>query len=403
LNLDLPLFAGKVAMNQGKMVFGQLMDFAPWDIFKYCVRRYDGDYRNHGLTCWKQFLCMAFGQLTHRESLSDTALCLRLHRDKLYHLGIGKPFSKSALSRANESRDWRIFRDFGLKLIKQARILCKDDNLLDIKLKGKVYALDATVVDLCLDVFWWAKFRRAKGAIKLHTVLDLKTAIPEYILISDGSLHEVNTLDNFSFPAGSYLVMDKGYIDFARLWQLSKDRVNFIVTAKDNMQYKVLERNKVIKENGVICDQTIELTGIRSSKRYPGTLRRIRYYDKETGNTLIFLSNNFKISALTIAALYRNRWGIELFFKWIKQHLKILTFWGHSENAVRTQVWIAISTYVLVVITKKELQLTNTLYEILQMISLSAFDRTPLKKLFLNENIQDVKEQISNQLILFKL
>ncbi len=384
-------------MNKGKMVFTQLMEFASFHSFKCCVKRYNGDYNNKGLTCWKQFLCMAFGQLTHRESLSDTALCLKLQKDKLYHLGIGRPFDKSTLSRANENRDWRIFRDFALKLIEQARVLCQDDNLLDIKLKGKVYALDATVIDLCLDVFWWAKFRKTKAAIKLHTVLDLKTAIPEYILISDGSLHEVNTLDYFSFPAGSYLVMDKGYIDFARLWRLSKDRVTFIITAKDNMRYRVIERRST-KEKGVICDQTIEMTGGLTANKYPDALRRIRYFDEETGNTLIFLSDNFKISALTIAALYKYRWGIEIFFKWIKQHLKILTFWGHSENAVRTQVWIAISTYVLVIIAKKQLKLPHTLYEILQMISLSAFDKTTLKQLFLNENIQDVKEQYCNQL-----
>jgi len=385
------------------MVFAQLMEFTSFHTFKYCVRRYNGDYKNRGLSCWKQFLCMAFGQLTHRESLSDTALCLSLHKDKLYHLGIGKPFSKSALSRANESRDWRIYRDFALKLIEQARVLCKDDNLLDLRLKGKVYALDATVVDLCLDVFWWAKFRSTKGAIKLHTLLDLKTAIPEYIFITDGSVHEVNTLDYFSFPAGSYLVMDKGYIDFARLWRLAGERTNFVVTAKDNMRYRVLDRRITAKEKGVICDQTIELTDVLTSAKYPGILRRIRYFDAESGNTLVFLTNNFKLSALTIAALYKYRWGIELFFKWIKQHLKILTFWGHSENAVRTQVWIAISTYVLVIIAKKQLKLSHTLYEILQLISLSAFDRTPMKKLFLNENYQDVKEQNCNQLILLEL
>jgi IS4 transposase len=269
---------------------------------------------------------MTFGQLTHRESLSDTALCIRLHKDKLYHLGIGKPFSKSTLSRANESRDWRIFRDFALKLIEQARVLCKDDNLLDIKLKGKVYALDATVIDLCLNVFWWAKFRSTKAAIKLHTLLDLNTAIPEYIFITDGSVHEVNTLDYFSFPAGSYLVMDKGYIDFARLRRLTRERTNFVITAKDNMKYRVIDRGITDKEKGIICDQTIVLTGTVTSKKYPECLRRIRYFDAETGNILIFLTNNFKLSALTIAALYRNRWGIELFFKWIKQHLKIQTF-----------------------------------------------------------------------------
>jgi hypothetical protein len=387
-------------MNKGKMVFAQLIEFAFDDVFKGCVKRYNGDYNNKGLTCWKQFLCMAFGQLTHRESLSDTALCLRLHKDKLYHLGIGRAFDKSTIARANENRDWRIFRDFALKLIANARVLCEDDNLLDLKLKGKVYALDATVIDLCLDVFWWAKFRKTKAAIKLHTLLDLKTAIPEYIFITDGSVHELNTLDYISFPAGSYLVMDKAYIDFARLRRLAGERTNFVVTAKDNIKYRVIKRKITKKETGVICDQTIVLTGAATSKKYPARLRRIRYFDAETGNTLIFLTNNFKLSALTIAALYRNRWGIEIFFKWIKQHLKIQTFWGHSENAVRTQVWIAISTYVLVVIVKKKLKLPHKLYEILQLISLSAFDRTPLKNLFLNENIQDVKEQNCNQLII---
>jgi hypothetical protein len=344
---------------------------------------------------------MAFGQLTHRESLSDTTLCLKLHKDKLYHLGIGQPFSKSTLSRANENRDWRIFRDFALKLIEYARNLCKNDNLIDVKLKGKVYALDATVVDLCLDVFWWAKFRKKKGAIKLHTLLDLKTAIPEYIFITDGSVHEVNTLDYISFPAGSYLVMDKAYIDFARLSRLASERTTFVVRSKENMKYRVLKTRITDKNTGVLCDQTIVLTGNLTSKKYPENLRRVQYYDSETDNTLVFLCNNFKISALTIAALYRNRWGIELFFKWIKQHLKIQTFWGHSENAVKTQVWIAISTYVLVVIAKKRFNLTQSLYEILQMISLSAFDRTPMKLLFSNENYQDVKEQNCNQLILF--
>lgn len=388
-------------MNKGKMVFAQLMEDTSFGIFKYCVKRYNGDYKNRGLTCWKQFLCMAFGQLTHRESLSDTALCLKLHKDKLYHLGIGQPFNKSTLSRANESRDWRIFRDFGLKLIEHARILCKEDNLLDIKLKGRVFALDATVVDLCLDVFWWAKFRSTKAAIKLHTLLDLKTAIPEYIFITDGSVHEVNTLDYLSFPAGSYLVMDKGYYDFVRLMRLTHERTNFVIRAKDNLQFRIISRHKTVKEKGIICDQTIVLADRLSQHKYPENLRRIEYYDDETGINLVFLTNNFKISALTVAALYRYRWGIELFFKWIKQHLKILTFWGHSENAVRTQVWIAISTYILVIMAKKKYKLTQSLYEILQLVSLSAFDRTPLNQLFSNKDKQDAKEQNCNQLILF--
>jgi hypothetical protein len=387
-------------MNKGKMVFAQLIEFASDDQFKVCVKRYNGNYKAKDFTCWKQFLCMAFGQLTHRESLSDTALYLSLHQDKLYRLGIGKAFDKSTISRANESRNWRIFRDFGLKLIEQAKSIYTNENQLDLKLKGRIFALDATVVDLCLDVFWWAKFRSTKGAVKLHTLLDLKTSIPEYIFITEGSVHEVKTLDYFSLPAGSYLVMDKAYIDFARLWRLARERTNFVIRAKENMKYRVLDRGIPDKDKGVLCDQTIEFTGPATSKKYPDNLRRIRYYDAESGNTFVFITNNFKLSALTIAALYRNRWGIETFFKWIKQHLKILTFWGHSENAVKTQIWIAISTYVLVLLAKKKLNLQHSLYEILQLVSLSAFDRTPIKKLFLNENYQDVKEQNCNQLIL---
>ena len=388
-------------MNQGKMVFAQLIEFASDDIFKWCVKRYNGNYKAKDLTCWKQFLCMAFGQLTHRQSLSDTALCLKLQKEKLYHLGIGKAFDKSTISRANESRDWRIFRDFGLKLIEQSKLLYADDNLLDIKLKGGIYALDSTTIDLCLNVFWWAKFRTTKAAIKLHILLDLKTTIPEYVFISEGAVHDINALDNISLPTGSYLVMDKAYVDFARLWRLTSERVNFVLRSKDNMQYKVIERRKVDKNTGILCDQTIELTRESSLKKYPKRLRRIRYYDKETGNTLVFITNNFKLSALTIAALYKCRWGIETFFKWIKQHLKILTFWGQSENAVRTQIWIAISTYIIVAIAKKKLNLSQSLYEILQLISISAFDKTSLKVIFANEKYQDVKEPLYNQLKMF--
>jgi hypothetical protein len=388
-------------MNQGKMVFSQLMDFASDDIFKRCVEKYNGNYKTKDFTCWKQFLCMSFGQLTHRESLSDTALCLKLHSGKLYHLGIGSPFNKSTISRANESRDWRIFRDFALKLISQAKILCSNDNQLDVKLKGRIYALDATVVDLCLSVFWWAKFRTTKAAVKINTLLDLKTSIPEFILITEGSIHEVNVLDYISIQSGSYLVMDKAYIDFARLHKLTIDKITFVIRAKDNMQYKVTYRKPVDGAVGLVCDQNIKLIGINTSHRYSGALRRIRYFDKETGNTLVFLTNNFKLSALTVCALYRYRWGIETFFKWIKQHLKILSFWGQSENAVKTQIWIAISTYVIVIIAKKKLKLSQSLYEILQMISLSAFDRTPLSQLFNEEKYQDVKELFYNQLKLF--
>jgi len=390
-----------LVMNQGKMVFSQVMEFAPYHVFKYCVHRYDGDFKVQDFTCWKQFLCMAFGQLTHRESLSDTALCLKLQKEKLYHLGIGKPFHKSTISRANEVRDWRIFRDFALKLIEQAKALYGDDNQLDIKLKGGIYALDSTVVDLCLSVFWWATFRSTKSAVKLHTLLDLKTSIPEYIFITEGAIHDVNILDSIVLPRGSYLVMDKAYTDFERLAQLVSDKINFVIRAKTNLKYQVLNSGQPDKEAGILSDQTIALTGQLSAQKYPESLRRIKFYDSDTKKTFIFLTNNFRLSAATVAALYKSRWGIETFFKWIKQHLKILSFWGHSENAVKTQIWIAISSYLIVIIAKKQLNLKYSLYEILQMISLAPFDRTPIKKLFENADYQDVNELENIQLKMF--
>jgi hypothetical protein len=388
-------------MNQGKMVFTQIMEFAPFHVFKYCVKRYNGDYKTRDFTCWRQFLCMSFGQLTHRESLSDTALCLKLQKEKLYHLGIGFPFNKSTISRANETRDWRIFQDFALKLIEQAKVLYAEDNQLDVNLKGSIYALDSTTVDLCLSVFWWATFRKTKAAIKMHTLLDLKTSIPDYIFITEGSVHDVNILNHISLPRGSYLVMDRAYVDFERMWELATNRINFIIRAKTNLKYKVLNSGLPDKNSGILIDQAILLTGINSTQKYPECLRRVKYYDAETKRTFVFLTNNFKISALTVAALYKSRWGIEIFFKWIKQHLKIQTFWGQSENAVKTQIWIAISSYLVVMIAKKQLNLKYSLYEILQMVSLAPFDRTPLSKLFENINYQDVKEQNYSQLKLF--
>lgn len=388
-------------MNTGKMVFAQIMDFAPYHVFKYCVKRYNGDFKVQNLTCWKQFLCMAFGQLTHRESLSDTALCLKLQKDKLYHLGIGLPFHKSTISRANENRDWRIFQDFAFKLIEQAKSLYVNYNQLDIKLKGGIFALDSTVVDLCLSVFWWATFRTTKSAVKIHTLLDLKTSIPEYIFISEGSLHDVNALDSINLPSGSYLVMDRAYVDFERLDRLANERINFVIRSKTNMKYEILNSGQTDTSTGVLSDQAIMLTGVNSKHKYPECLRRVKFYDAETKKTLVFLTNNFKISALTVAALYKSRWGIETFFKWIKQHLKIQSFWGQSENAVKTQIWIAISAYLVVIIAKQQLKLKYTLYEILQLISLAPFDRTPIKQLFENAEYQDVKEQKYIQLKLF--
>jgi hypothetical protein len=388
-------------MNQGKMVFSQIMEFAPFHVFKYSVKRYNGDYKARDFTCWKQFLCMSFGQLTHRESLSDTALCLRLQKEKLYHLGIGSPFHKSTISRANETRDWRIFRDFALKLIEQAKELYTGNSKLDVNLKGGIYALDSTIVDLCLSVFWWATFRTTKAAVKVHTLLDLKTSIPEYIFITDGSVHDVNVLDNIDLPRGSYLVMDRAYVDFERLYNLAVNRINFVVRAKSNLKYEVLNNGEPDKDKGIQSDQCILLTGINSSQKYTDSLRRVQYYDVETQRTFVFLTNNFKLSASNIAALYKSRWGIETFFKWIKQHLKVQSFWGQSENAVKTQIWIAISSYIIVIIAKKQLKLKYSLYEILQMISLAPFDRTPIRKLFENVECQYVKEQKYTQLNLF--
>jgi len=385
-------------MNQGRMTFAQIMDFASQDIFKACVKRYNGNHKTKEFSCWKQFLCLAFGQLTHRESMSDTMLCLKLNADKLYHLGIGKVVNKSTLSRANEKRDWHIFQDFGLKLIEQARILYEGDNQLDIKLKGKVFALDSTTVDLCLEVFLWATFRSTKAAIKIHTLLDLKTSIPEFIFITEGNVHDVNAMDYISVEKGSYYIMDKAYIDFARLYNIKQDKAYFVVRAKENFKFKRLTSRSVDKSLGIICDQEINLTGVLSSEKYPEPLRRIRFYDAEFERTFVFLTNNFKLKAITVTQLYKYRWKIELFFKWIKQNLKVQSFWGFTENAVKTQIWTAISVYVLVAIAKKKLNLEHSPYEILQYISLAPFEKTPLVEVFLNNKSQDVKEQTCIQL-----
>ncbi|MEJ7625351.1 MAG: IS4 family transposase [Ferruginibacter sp.] len=385
-------------MNQGRMAFTQIMDFASQDIFKVCVKRYNGNHKTKEFTCWKQFLCLAFGQLTHRESMSDTMLCLKLNADKLYHLGIGKVVNKSTLSRANEKRDWRIFQDFGIKLIEQARIMYEGDNQLNVKLKGRVFALDSSTVDLCLEVFLWAPFRSTKAAIKIHTLLDLKTSITEFIFISEGNVHDVNVMDLIPIQKGSYYVMDKAYVDFARLYNIKQDKAYFVVRAKENMQFKRMSSRAVDKSLGILCDQDIMLTGINSSNRYPEHLRRIKFYDSEFNRTFVFLTNNFKLNAETVSRLYKHRWGIELFFKWIKQNLKVQSFWGFSENAVKTQIWVAISVYVLVAIAKKKLKLTHSPYEIIQYISLAPFEKRSISETFLNNENQDVKEQNSIQL-----
>ena len=349
-------------MNQGKYVFSQLIELVSAKSFQTIVNRYSGEYKVKEFSCWKQFLCMAFGQLTHRESLSDTLLCLKANANKLYHLGIGDVVAKSTLSKANENRSFQIYEDLAMLLIQEAKQLYISDTDLEVHLKNNVFAIDATTIDLCLSTFYWATFRTTKGGIKLHTQLDLKTSIPTFILITNALVHDVNALDYITFEANSFYVMDRGYVDYRRLYHIHQCQAFYVTRAKDNMDYRRLYSHKVDKSIGVLCDQTIMLNGYYAAKDYPEKIRRIKFYDEETGKVLIFLTNNFHLKATDIAKLYKHRWKIELFFKWIKQHLKIKSFWGHSENAVKTQVWIAVSVYVLVAIAKKKYRIENSLY-----------------------------------------
>jgi len=350
-------------MNSGKYVFAQIMELVSSTSFQTLVNRHSGDYKVKNFSCWKQFLCMAFGQLTHRESLSDTIMCLKANARKMYHFGIGEVVAKSTLTKANENRSYLIYQQHAMLLIKEAKQLYIADDDLEVQLKGNVFAIDATTIDLCLSTFYWAIFRSTKGGIKLHTQLDLKTSIPEFILFSAASVHDVNVLDVISFEADSFYIMDRGYVDYKRLYKIHQRGAFFITRAKDNMNYRRVYSSAVDKSKGVLYDQTIMLNGYYAAKDYPEKMRRIKFYDEETGKVLIFLSNNFHLAATDIAQLYKHRWKIEMFFKWIKQHLKIKSFWGHSENAVKTQVWIAISVYVLVAIAKKRFMLQQSLYK----------------------------------------
>ena len=385
-------------MNQGKYIFSQLIELVSAKSFQTIVNRHSGEYKVKEFSCWKQFLCMAFGQLTHRESLSDTLLCLRANAGKLYHIGIGEIVSKSTLSKANENRSYLIYEDLAMLLIKQAKQLYMSDNQLDIELKNNVFAIDATTIDLCLSTFYWATFRSTKGGIKLHTQLDLKTSIPTFIHFSPASVHDVNVLDVISFETDSFYIMDRGYVDYKRLYRIHQCSAFFVTRAKDNMNYRRLYSHGVDKTKGVLCDQTILLNGYYAAKDYPEKIRRIKFYDEETGRVLIFLTNNFHLKATEVAQLYKHRWKIELFFKWIKQHLKIKSFWGHSENAVKTQVWIAVSVYVLVAIAKKKFMIEKSLYEMLQIFSLSIFEKMPINQLFQQTQLQYFKEQNRNKL-----
>jgi len=390
-------------MFQGKFVFAQLLSLVPRHEFNKCVDRYQGNHKVKSFQCWNQFLCMCFGQLTYRESLRDVIICLNAHREKLHHLGIQSKVARSTLAKANEGRDWRIYADLAQYLIREARKLYFEDDDFCLELGNSVYALDSTTIDLCLSVFKWAKFRKNKGAIKLHTLLDIKGSIPTFIYITDGKVHDVNVLDIIDFEAGAFYLMDRAYIDFMRLHKMHEARAYFVVMAKKNFKFKRLYSRPVDKTTGIRCDQVIKLTGKRSAGVYSEKLRRNKYFDKEYGVYYVFLTNNFDVEAKMTAELYKLRWQVELFFKWIKQHLKIKIFWGESSNAVKSQIWIAIATYVIVAIAKKRFGLKQSLYEILQILSVSALDKTPVNELFIKADSDIRAEHDPNQLKIFDL
>ena len=364
-------------MNQGQTVFSQIIDFLPQKKLRQCVNRYNGNYRVRSFKCYDQLLCMAFAQLTYRESLRDIECCLRAMHEKLYHMGIRGKVSRSTLADANEVRDWRIYSDFAQILIHEARQLYAEDDF-GLELNDTVYALDSSTIDLCLSLFPWARFRKTKAAVKLHTLLDLRGDIPTFIWITDGKVHDVNVLDYLVPEPGAIYVMDRAYLDFQRLYQMHQDLAIFVTRSKTNTGLRRLYSHKVDKATGVRYDQTVVPTGFYTKKDYPDKLRRIKYFDAEKGRAFIFLTNQFTLPALTIAELYRCRWRVEIFFKWIKQHLRIKKFFGTSENAVKTQIWIAISTYVLVAIMKKRMKIDLSLYTILQILSISLFEKKPI-------------------------
>jgi hypothetical protein len=387
-------------MNRGKLVFAQLMQHLPLTTFRRCVTRYRGAFKVKSFSCLDQFLCMAFAQLTFRESLRDIEVCLRAQSSKLYHLGIRSAVARNTLANANAVRDWRIYADFAQSLIGIARPLYAQESF-GVDLQETVYALDTTTIDLCLSVFPWAVFRAAKAAIKLHTLLDLRGNIPTFIHISDGKVHEVNILDQLLPEPGAFYIMDRGFLDFERLYRFHEAGSFFVTRGKSNLKVQRRYSHPVDRTTGLICDQSVVLTGFYSHQGFEAPLRRIRFKDPETAKTLIFLTNNFVLPAFTITELYRCRWQVELFFKWIKQHLRIKAFFGTSENAVRSQIWIAVSAYVLVAIVKKRLHLSASLYEILQILSLTMFEKIPLDQLLAQTMSDEIQQVSDNQLILF--
>src|ERR1700675_1044471 len=389
-------------MNLGGTVFTQVMAHLPTYQFQKCVSRYGGDYRDHGFSCWDQFLCLSFAQLTYRESLRDIEACLRSVQGKLYHMGFRGRVSRSTLSDANEEHDWRIYADFAQVLIATARPMYSNESL-GFDLDGTVYALDSTTIDLCLSVFPWARFRSSKGAVKMHTLLDLRGAIPTFIKVSDGKHSDVKVLDEIGPEAGSFYVMDRGYLDFERLHLFHSCGAFFVTRTNCGVLLRRRHSPAVDSATGLRSDHPVVSTSAVSAKHYPGPLRRVRYHDSEHDRTLVFLTNNFDLPALTIARLYKSRWQVELFFKWIKQHLRIKVFYGNSENAVKTQIWIAISVYVLVAILKKRLPIQATLYQILQVLSVTLFEKTPILRAFDDTFSQEKSGPFSNQLNLLDL
>jgi len=389
-------------MNTERTIFSQVMDYLPLHEFRKCIKRYRGHYKVQSFSCLDQYLCMAFAQLTYRESLRDIEACLRSMQNKLYHMGIRGKISRSTLADANEHRDWRIYADFAQVLIDQARHLYADDDF-GVELEETVYALDTTTIDLCLSLFPWAKFQKRKAAIKLHTALDLRGSIPTFIKITDGKIYDTCILDELIFDPGCFYIMDRGYIDFARLYTLNLFKAFFVIRARSDLQFRRIYSRAVDKTKGLKCDQTIALTGVKSPQYYPDNLRRVRFFDAENNRLLTFLTNNFILPAYTIAELYKCRWQIELFFRWIKQHLRIKSFYGTSENAVKTQIWIAISVYLLVAIIKKRLNLDMNLYTFLQILSVTAFEKTYILQVLREFYDTKLPDDYSKQLNLFKL
>jgi hypothetical protein len=388
-------------MNQGKYVFAQISSFLPQRVFDHIVLKHKGNYKIRHFTCWNQLLCMMFGQISNRESLSDLVLTINAHPGKLYHLGFGKSVSKTNLAKANEQRPWPIYQELAYYLIGEARKICSPDDDNTFSFTNSVYAFDSTTIDLCLSVFCWATFRRAKGAVKLHTQYDVRTSIPVFMHLSSACVHDVNVMDQIKYEQGSFYIFDRGYLDFERLYFIHQSKSFFVIRAKNNLKFERQYSSPVDKPQGVRCDQVGYLKGFYSLKGYPEKIRRIKFYDHEQTRTFIFLTNNMELKPEEIAAIYKHRWKIELFFKWIKQHLKITTFWGRTENAVKTQVYIAVITYTLIAIIKQKLKSAYSTYEILQILGTSLLDKAPINQLLQKKYNQDVKELLYKQLKIF--